>query len=74
MCNEKFQINVRQTTIYVTIVIETRPSAHNHFFFSVGNNLLHIVMLEKVADRGFLAFWSSKMSKTLKNHKITEKI
>ncbi len=49
-----------QKTLNVTIATETRLSARNlffFFFFFVGKNLfLHMVM-KKVADRGFLAFW-----------------
>ncbi len=59
-----FHQNRALYTKYVTIATETRLRAQNQFFlfclffFFVGRNLLlHMVMLEKVTDQGFLAFW-----------------
>ncbi len=55
----------------MTIATETRLGAQNQFFcfsvvFFLGKNLLlHMVMLEKVANRGFLAFGHLKMGKNL---------
>ncbi len=44
--------------IYVTIATETRLSIQNRCFSLVRKNLLlHVVMMKKVADRGFFAFW-----------------
>ncbi len=46
------------------------------FFFFVGKNLLlYMVMLEKVADRGFLAFWPFGSEwKFRKSVKLSQKI
>ncbi len=47
---------------YVTIATETCLSAKNWFFlfFFVVKNLLHVMIMKKFADRGFLAFWPFK--------------
>ncbi len=41
----------------VTIATEMHLSAQNQFFLVGKNLLLHLAMLKKVADRGFLTFW-----------------
>ncbi len=44
---------------HMTIATETRLRGQNRFFFVVvGKNLfLHVVIMKKVTDRGFLAIW-----------------
>ncbi len=74
--------SIRHTFILinVTIATETCLSAQNQFFFFwsffVGKNLLlHMVILEKVTDRGFLAFWPFENEwKFRKSVKLQQKI
>ncbi len=64
----------------MTIAPETRLSTQNQFFFFwlffVGKNLfLDMVMLEKVTNRGFLAFWPFENEcKFKRNVKLSQKI